>query len=284
MSEKENTTNDAIVKTENSSILLAKAVETLTTLAEGKDAEFKDRILNLARLASPTIKGLEGPAQITIPQIIIYQPTSNAKIIPETAKVGGMYTSEGVDLGDKVTFIPVLAHKTRKKWGDEYLDCISFDGDNGSKYGACDSCNFGRFEQGRKTLCSSGHTFFAVTEDLRSIYRIDFLKTSAKAGRNVIRLTIPPALWGRSFVLTTENVKKPQQNYYIFQTAPTGETIDPETQEVCEALHGFFQANYLRAQEAQRQFTFRGSSNSNEQETTVEEESDSDSVDYTDSM
>lgn len=287
MDDKKNTTENKIVKSENTDELLTRAVDTLNSLAQNKDDQLKDKILNLARLARPQIKGLEGPAQVTIPQIYIRQPTSSSDSIPDTCKIGDFYSSEGENLEEAVQFIPILAHRTRKKWADEgkRIDCMSFDGDNGSRYGKCDGCVFGTFVDGKKTLCSSGHTFFVVTEDLMSIYKIDLLKTSSKAGRNILRLTKPPALWARSFTVTTENVKGSQQNYYFVNSTATGETIDEEKQEICEALHGFFQAQYIQAQEIQHRFTERDTSGTpNEQAVVVEDASEGDGIDFEGSM
>lgn len=208
----------------------------------------KEKLMELANLTSGEVKGIEGAQRVRVPEIRLRQPISSSKSIPETCKPGQLYSTNSNPLGDSVQFIPVLRHAQRKKWlEDSKLDCISMDGENGTRYGKCKECPYSVYEQGKPMACSSGHTFYVVTPDLSAIYRVDFQKSSAKAGSNVLRLTQPPALWGKIFTLSTEHKSSGGRNYYSFSTRATGDKPAPEVMAVCDVLHTFFDAQYRRA-------------------------------------
>jgi hypothetical protein len=234
---------------------IAEAGAALATLAETKDAELAKKILALAQLTSPEIKGVEGHTRTSIPEVRVRQPSSSSASIPADCKVGQLYDSDGAILGPSLRFIPILRHALRKKWNDENrIDCMSMDGENGSRYGKCKECPYGQFEQGQAIQCSPGHSFFVVSEDLSALYRLDFLKSSAKAGRNILKLTKPPALWSKSFSLSASQETGKGRNYCVLHTQATGTKTPDNVMEVCEALHKFFHANYLRALELQSKY------------------------------
>ncbi len=211
--------------------------------------DIKTKLVELASLTSGEVKGVEGvPQRFRVNEIRLRQPISNSPSIPTDCKPGQLYSTGSKSLGDKVDFIPILRHAQRKKWlEDSKLDCLSIDGVKGSKYGKCKECPYSVYEQGKPMPCSSGHTFFVVTPDLSALYRVDFQKSSAKAGQNILRRTEPPALWGKIFTLSTEHKATAGRNYYSLATRATGEKPSPEVMEVCDVLHEFFNAQYQRA-------------------------------------
>lgn len=274
-SEKEST-NDAVLNTTTA----------LTTFAQNVDPELAEKLHKLAKQTSPTIKGFEDETKASIPQIYIRQPSSSGDALPAECKLGQLYNSAGDIVGDSLNFIPILTHNLRKKWGEDQLECLSLDGKVGTRYGACADCPYGRFEKGTPPACSPGFTFYGVTTGLENIYRIDFLKSSSKAGRNIRRLIRPPALWSRSFEVSTEKVTGNNRNYYVLKTAPTGNVTEEQISEVCDMLHSFFKAEYDKAIASQKVYAQRlAASNDSEipQDAVIVEE-EGDNIDFSDSM
>ncbi len=222
------------------------SAEQLEDLANTLSPELKEKVLTISTLTRPGIAGIEGKQRTTIPFVAVRQASSNGAGLPEDTKVGELYSVDGT-IGPRLAIIPILAHDIRKKWGEEKMECQSVDGITGTVHGACGSCPYGRYEEGVKTQCSKGTAIYGVAEDLSALYRIDFTKTSASAGKNLLRLARPPALWSRSFAITTEKKTANKGTYYELKTALTGTKTSAETMRVCDTLHGFFKALYERA-------------------------------------
>jgi len=233
-----------LATTEEFDTRIATAVTTLEALAENLDDTLGTKVLDLAQLTRPGIKGMEGEQRVQIPTVRVRQPSSTSEVIPEDCKNGQLFDSQGNNLGDSLSFIPILLHDMRQKWGEDDMDCQSLDGVTGTRYGDCSACPYGRFEKGVRPACSKGFSYFIVTENLTALYRINFMKSSAKAGRNIKRLILPPALWSRSFTVSTEKISASSRNYFELKTAPTGRRMDANTMRVCDALHGYYQARY----------------------------------------
>lgn len=263
---------------------IALAIEAISELSNELSDDLADKAITLAQLTQPGIKGMEVEQRSRIPQIYIRQPSSSSEVIPEDCKIGHLYDSNGETIGDSTTFIPILLHEVRKKWGEDKIDCQSLDGKTGSRYGQCSACPYGRYEQGVKTECSKGFSYFGVTEDLDKLYNIQFLKSSSKAGRNIKRLIAPPALWGKSFTISTEKISSNNRNYYEFKTAPTGRHTDADTMKLCDALHGFFQAQYHMALHRQEVFSKRLQSEEAVSGTVIEISDDSEAIDFSEGM
>jgi len=266
---------------------IASSVATLSELAESLDDELGSKVLDLARLTQPGIKGMEGEQRVRIPTVRVRQPSSTSDVIPEDCKNGQLFDSQGNTLGDSLSFIPILLHEMRQKWGEDQMDCQSLDGVTGTRYGDCQACPYGRFVQGARPDCSNGYSYFVVTEDLTALYRISFMKSSAKAGKNIKRLIQPPALWGRSFSVSTEKISANSRNYYELRTAATGRRTDEETMKVCDALHTYYQANYHQALHFQSLFAKRlkeGSNGANATGENIEISDDSEVLDFSENM
>lgn len=250
-------TDLATTENQDTDANIEKAKQSLESLAGELDESLATKVYHLAKLTSPEIKGIEGSSGTNVPQIVINQPMSNSPSKPSASKPGELYTTEGTIIGESVDVIPVVSHPVRKKWGEDGLDCMSLDGENGSRYGKCEDCPYSRFEQGSPPSCSPGYHFYTVTEDLNKLYRIEFIKSSAKAGKNIRQKTTPPALWARSFTVATEHHTGNNRNYYTFKTAPTGRETDEMTMKICDALHEFFQIQYKASLAKQAQFAAR---------------------------
>lgn len=221
---------------------------TLLSYAETvEDEDIAARIMDLSALTTPSIKGIEGPQRAKIPYIAMRQGTSTSTTIPEETAVGQLYTSLSDHVGDRFDFIPIYVHNIRKKWGDEKIDCQSIDGVKGSKYGACKECPYGQFEKGTRPDCSSGTSYYVVSEDLTSIFNIEFTKSNAKAGRMIKQLALPPSMWSRVYSLSSKNVKGNKQNYYEYVVTATNRRPGEVVVKLCDILHDYFQSNYKKA-------------------------------------
>jgi len=281
------TETTSLVKTEEFDARIATSVSTLEALAESLDDGLGSKVLDLARLTQPGIKGMEGEQRVKIPTVRVRQPSSTSDVIPEDCKNGQLFDSQGNILGDSLSFIPVLLHEMRQKWGEDAMDCQSLDGITGTRYGSCEACPYGRFVQGARPDCSKGFSYFVVTEDLTALYRINFMKSSAKAGRNIKRLILPPALWSRSFSVSTEKISANSRNYYELKTSPTGRRTDDETMKVCDALHAYYQARYHQALFFSELFAKRlkeGDAGAGTSGTPVEISDDSEVLDFSENM
>jgi len=277
-------TDLATTKQQDFDAVIRDASEKLLALAETKDDDVKNQILTLAQLTTVEIKGVEGAgSRAQLAEIRMRQPMSGSDSIPADCKPGEFYNTDGDYLGKNVTFIPVLRHALRKKWSDENrIDCISLDGETGTRYGSCKECPYSKFEQGQAAECSPGHSFYVVTPELDGIYRVDFQKSSSKAGRNILRLTRPPALWGKSFVLSSSHHSGGGRNYYSLTTTPTGHKTSQDVMDVCEVLHNYFHAQYEAAKASLRRFNEDGESS--DAPSVVISDGDDGDIDFGDTM
>lgn len=237
---------------------LDAAIMNLQSLATSfDDDELEEQVLTLAQLTQPSMKGMEDEQRKTIARLILCQNITNSDAKPAECKPGQFFSSTGEVVGNEITFFPIKGHRVRVKWNDEGIECRSLDGKVGSRHGSCESCPWGRFEKGVRPECSPGYSYYVVTTDLKALYRIDFMKSSANAGRNIQKLALPPALWSRSFTLSSEHKKEASRNYYMMKVLPTGQRTGENEMKICDALHDIFDASYKRALLAQDEYVKR---------------------------
>ena len=252
---------EALAKIEtDADLAITTSITALTDYATTLDEDSQARALQLAQLTTPAIKGAEGDGQRRrLPQINVRQPSSSSEAIPTDCKMGHFYDTNGKNFGEKVKFIPVMSHSRRVMWGDDsQIECSSLDGKTGSKYGDCNQCPYGRYEQGSKTACSKGLSYYVVTEDLEAMYRVDFMKSSSKAGRSISKLLLPPAMWARSFELSSEKQTGPQNStYYSFKASPTGDKTPEDDMELLDKVYDVFRAQWQHAIARQNSFAAR---------------------------
>lgn len=224
---------------------LARANMRIRTLVHDMP-EMADTIEELAALTAP-VKGMEGTSGgISIPVINIRQGMTSSDKVPPGTDMGEMYTSSGERLGKTLRFIPLLGHRKRVKFvtGVERPDCTSNDAKVGSKYGDCEVCPHGRYVEGQRTACSLGWGYIVATEDLQSIYRIDFMKTSANTGKKIPQLTRKPAIYSVVLELATAQEKNDKGTYHVYKVAPTGVRVQNGAFQICDALHDLFQLQH----------------------------------------
>ncbi len=244
---------------------LSSVSQVLMNLADGPDAieseEIQHKLMNLAEQTSPQIKGIATPStRAKIPILQLMQAMTNSENVPNGAKPGDMYTTSGQLIGNELVFYPIYMHWIRKKWGDDKIECQSIDGKVGNRYGECRKCPYGQFERDVRPQCSPGSSYFLLTEDLSNILQVDFIKTSSPTGRKIKQLALPPALWGRPYILSTE--KKQQQGtgkgvYYVYSVRASTERTPKEQFKICDVLYDYFEANHQKAVILQNEYARR---------------------------
>jgi hypothetical protein len=211
-------------------------------------------VRNLVALSAPNKPGLEEMAgSWNIPRINIAQPTSRSEAKPESAKNGSLYTTEGKLLDMPWGGIPIHFSEENinfPKGGGNNPVCQSPDSKLGSPFGVCEKCpnvpfgkqNGGRGDQ-KHSDCYSNIVVVMLATDLSQVYKVQFGKTSRKAGAALLALARQqPFVWKQSYVLTTEKKTNDMGMYWIFQTQPTGKDNDPNVLKLCEKLYGLWSA------------------------------------------
>lgn len=237
---------------------LNNASANLLAYAETVEDDLAVKIMALAEQTNSTVKGIEGDQKVRIPQLLLRQNSSNSDTVPPEAKPGQFYTSFSVFIGDSFSFIPVYTHNIRKKWGEEKIDCQSLDGITGTRYGVCASCPHGQYDPNARPECSSGTAYYVVAEDLSAIYRIEFTKTSAQAGRVIRKLSLPPNMWSRSFTVSAEKKTGNNRNYFTMKVAATPRRTNAQVSKVCDILYEYFHSNFKKMVLVQAEYLKRG--------------------------
>lgn len=230
----------------NSEAMLAAVAnfgDRLRALGE-KYPEYADR---LETLASYTESNIEGMVEERMPPIVHLQmKQASTRSAPEKAKAGDWYTKTGDILGPSFTFIPVLTHNKRTyfKQGQERPECVSDDGKVGSKYGECQHCPYGRFEEGTKSACSSGYAFTILKSDFSELYQLDFMKTSAKSGKALSKMLKYPGIFAKTYTITSEKESNSQGSFYVAKSAPTGDSLEGAELEIAREVSAFARLRY----------------------------------------
>ncbi len=224
---------------------IAHAREMLQALAEG--SEFEEELYEISANMTPNIKGLEGASGVSIPVIAVRQKTTREDQVPEGVKVGELYTKQGDKFGNMLDFIPIRSTYKRTKFvqGQDKPECVSDDGITGSKYGKCNGCVFARYEEGQKTACSGGWSFQGVLAGFKNakIYQIDFMKTSAKSGKKLRTLAIPPTLSAIEVQIYTEKeTNDRKEDYHVLKVRPTGRKTEGVVRAGADTICDFLQA------------------------------------------
>jgi hypothetical protein len=211
-------------------------------------------VRNLVALSAPDRPGLEEMTGAwNVPRINIAQPTTRSEAKPESAKNGSLYTTEGKLLDLPWGGIPIYFHEENinfPKGGGNNPVCQSPDAKLGSPFGECLKCpnlpfgkqNGGRGEQ-KQTDCYSNIVAVMLAADFSQVYKVQFGKTSRKAGAALLALARQqPFVWKQSYLFNTEKKTGEMGMYWIFQTQPTGKDNEPTVMRLCEKLYGLWTA------------------------------------------
>lgn len=218
-------------------------VEKLQALRETADPDEQAGLERLMKSAKPVTRGREEMAQNwNIPTIRIVAGTTKDPSKPATAQVGDMYATNGRLITSPFVFTPLYIYETNRMFqeGQNAPICWSPDAKLGTMFGPCNRCThqpMGKNATGERTDCNNGISMIVLAQDWK-IYRIEFFKTSRKAGASVDRLVqSQDFLWERWFELKTAEVSSNNYTYHVFKTAAHGDDVGSTAVKAADALY-----------------------------------------------
>lgn len=213
--------------------------------------ELAAKIEELAAYAVTHIEGMEESNGAVVPNARMRQAMTKEETVPANCKIGMYYTAQGDVLGNDVKLVFLHGHKTRVRFlkGQDTPDCTSLDGKVGSRWGDCSVCPYGRWEEGAKSECSNGHSYTAVTEDFTKVYKFQFVKTGARAGKKIPTIAqIKGKLYGSVVRLYTEKDKNADGNeYFVPKVQASGTLVQGAHLDLAQALSALVKAQYVKA-------------------------------------
>lgn len=218
-------------------------VTKLMALVEKADDDDQMGLQKLMKSAQPVVKGREEMAQNwNIPTVRVVYGSTKDPSKPTSAKVGDMYSTDGYVVKPPFKFTPLYIYEANRNFqdGQNAPVCWSPDAKLGTMFGHCNRCPhqpMGKNATGEKTDCNNGVCMIVMAENWK-IYRLEFFKTSRKAGASIDRLVqSQDALWDRWFEMTTQQVSSGGYEYYVFKTVPQGDVVPPVQNQACEVLY-----------------------------------------------
>lgn len=205
--------------------------QALAKITAGLPPEVVERVTALLATMDPNKPGFEemGGARWAPPIIKIHQGMSGDT--PGNSKIGDLYTDTGDVLSHPFEIVPVYMHYSHAKFeeGNNNPACRSEDGKTSIYGDPCSECADMPFRGGNRTDCNKAIEVFAFSKDFGALYRIQFAKTSYRAGSKLYRQasssTVP---WARVYSLDTEQKTRMNDSgkYGVFNITPTGEQTD----------------------------------------------------------
>ena len=218
-------------------------VTKLTALMEKAEDDDQMGLQRLMKSAKPVVKGREEmAAQWNIPTIRVVYGTTKDPAKPASAKVGEMYATNGRMIQQPFKFTPLYIYESNRNFteGQTAPICWSPDAKLGTMFGLCTRCThqpLGKNPSGEKTDCNNGVCMIIMSEDWK-IYRLEFFKTSRKAGASVDRLVqSQDFLWERWFEMKTTEVSSGGYTYFVFKTAPQGDDVPQVQAQASDILY-----------------------------------------------
>ena len=218
-------------------------VEQLNTLMTKANDEEQVGLQRLLKSANPVVRGREEMAQNwNIPTIRVVYGTTKDPSKPASAKVGDMYATNGRLIKPPFKFTPLYIYESNRMFqeGQNAPLCWSPDAKLGTMFGWCNKCThqpLGKNASGERTDCNNGICMIAMSEAWQ-LYRLEFFKTSRKAGTSVDRLVQSQSfLWERWFEMHTQQVSSGGYEYFVFKTAPQGDDVPDVQVKACDVLY-----------------------------------------------
>lgn len=205
----------------------------LVKLVAGLPEKIAEKVQVLLASMDPNKPGFEemGGARWAPPVVKVHQPTSGD--VPGSSKQGDLYTDTGDMLPRPFEIIPVYMHYSHARFepGNSNPTCRSEDAKRSIYGDLCKDCPDLPFRDGNKSNCNKSIDVYAFNKDCTRVFRLQFSKTSYKAGSKMYRQASSSAVpWARVYAIDTE--KKTRQNdtgiYYIQTVTPTGEAVDEQ--------------------------------------------------------
>ncbi len=227
-----------------------KLIKMADELDEGD--ELKDKLYALGQQVSPVIEGMDDDefTRAKIPNVKLKHGVGGESA-PEETRAGQLYSDRLEHFGTEFTFLPLYNHKSRAYFapGGTRPECSSLDGKIGFKYGDCKSCPYGQYEEGKTSECKSGRTVYVLASDLSGLYRINFSKTSLKAGEQMVRMFSAPASFAFEYTLGVDKAQQQTgaKSTYYYLTTKRGEKTDPKVFELCRVIAPYFAAGHKKS-------------------------------------
>jgi hypothetical protein len=214
----------------------------LVPVLQNVPAEVAVRLVELITSMSSSKPGLEEMARDWAPPLVkVRQPVSTDA--PKTLEMGGFYTDLGEVLSKPFKFVPLYMWPGHLKFseGDVAPSCRSEDTVMGQYGVKCKDCEEEPWKGGVATDCNKFRFLYAVNPDTWQIYRLQFGKTSYKAGGKLEKWMrgTPKCPWTKIYNLTSKEVERKGGGvYYVFDVEMTPETVtDPWLIKTGYTLH-----------------------------------------------
>jgi hypothetical protein len=214
--------------------------------AELTDDKEKEDIAKIQESATPSTRGVEEIDETwSIPNIRVVQGMTREK--PDNARVGDLFTTAGEVMQAPVRFTPLYMYEQNRMFPAEGKGpvCFAPDAKLGTLFGLCKQCvnlPLGKNASGQSTDCDNGICALVLTSDMQ-IYRIEFYRTSKKAGRQLFTYAKQSRdIWHKWYSLNTSQVSNERGEYYIMKTSASGEVTEHHVRAASEALFGMIQS------------------------------------------
>jgi len=225
-----------------------KMVKSLTTLADSTtDAEAKKLISSLAKSANPKKKGREEmESRWIIPTVRIVHGVTKEK--PDGAEPGDLYTTSGFILQQPFKVTPLYIYEQNRMFpdgGGKAPVCFAPDAKYGRPFGKCSECaNYPMTKNATRTPtdCDNGICFIVLSQDMK-LYRLEFFKTSNKAGLKLDQLaSATDNIWDRWFSIKTQLQSSSGNEWHIFRVSAANEETPEYVRDAADILYDLIHA------------------------------------------
>ena len=222
-------------------------VKRLTNLIEvTSDQQAKQQLYSLLRLSNPRRKGREEMEdRWVIPVIRIVHGVTKEK--PDGAETGDICTTSGVILKQPFKITPLYIYEQNRMFSDggKAPVCFAPDAKYGRPFGVCSKCiNYPMTKNATRTPtdCDNGICFIVMSQDMR-LYRIEFFKTSYKAGRKLDDLACATDnIWDRWYTLKAQLQSANGKEWHIFRVSSANEETLEHVRDAADIVYDLLQA------------------------------------------
>lgn len=226
-------------------LVRTQTTEKITALIPTITDENSQKGLQRLMQSTQPIKGREEMNRAwNIPIIRIAYGTTKDPGKPASCKPGDMFSTNGRKIDPPFVFTPLYMFESNRMFQDNQAQptCWSPDGKWGTTFGDCLKCPnlpLGKNKSGAKTDCNNGISAVVLGKDMQ-VYRLEFFKTSRRAGSHLDKLTQSgTALWERWFELSSQTINKDNYEYAVFKVAPEGSDVPEQIKNVCNTLYDY---------------------------------------------
>ena len=210
----------------------------------------KAAVEQLIKSANPHRKGREEmESRWLIPTIRLVQGMTKEK--PDKAVPGDLFTTSGYILPQPFKVTPLYTFQANRMFpesgggGNKAPVCFAPDAKYGKPFGECLRCAnlpLGQNAAGAITDCDNGLCFVVLSEDLK-LYRMEFFKTSRKAGVRMDQLSAAcDNIWERWFTIKTQTQTGGGNEWSVFRVAAAGEDTPPHIRAAADILYDLIHA------------------------------------------